>query len=117
MEIIVTLLIIGVILLLYQASLNNLFLSRDAEHQEIALRLANNKIEELRAGGYDALPGSGSFFDTQLGLLPGGAATMAVSEFNTNTKKIIITVQWQEPGISASRTLSLTTLITKIGGL
>ncbi len=113
----ITLFIIGVILLLYQVSFNNLLLSRNIKDQEIALRVANNKIEALRAEGYDTLPASGSFSDSQLDSLPGALATMTITDFNTDTKQIIITIQWQEPGIAIPQTLSLATLITKTGGL
>lgn len=117
MEIFITLFIIGVIFLLYQAASSNLILGRNTKDQEIALRVASNKMEELRAGGYGALPTSGSFSDSQLSSLPGGSAIMTITDFNTNTKKIIITVQWREPGISTPQNFSLTTLITKVGGL
>lgn len=117
LEVLVTIFIAGLILLIYGASSNILFLSRSAKDQEIALRVANNKIEELRAVGYDALPASGGFSDSQLNLLQGSFATMTITDFNADTKQIIVTVQWQEPGSSVLRTISLPTLITKVGGL
>lgn len=116
-EVVVALFIIGVILVLYQVSSNAVLLSRSAKNQEIALRIANNKMEELRAGGYAALPESSSFSDSQMSSLPGSSATMVITDFNTDTKQILITVQWQEPGSLIPRTISLTTLITKVGGL
>lgn len=116
-EVLVSLFIVGVILVLYQVSFNSTLLSRSAKNQEIALRIANNKMEELRAGGYTALPESSSFSDSQLGSLASSSASMVITNFNTNTKQIVIIVQWREPGSSAPRTISLTTLITKVGGL
>ena len=97
LEIIITIAIIGMILLLYQIFLSNLFLSRDAKNQEIALRIANNKIEELRAVGYDSLPSSGVFFDTQLNLLSQSSAAMTITDFNADTKQVLVTIQWFEP--------------------
>jgi prepilin-type N-terminal cleavage/methylation domain-containing protein len=117
LEIIITIAIIGMILLLYQIFLSNLFLSRDAKNQEIALRIANNKIEELRAVGYDSLPSSGVFFDTQLNLLSQSSAAMTITDFNADTKQVLITIQWFEPTSPTPKTISLTTLVTKVGGL
>jgi prepilin-type N-terminal cleavage/methylation domain-containing protein len=117
LEIVITIAIIGMILLLYQIFLSNLFLSRDAKNQEIALRIANNKIEELRAVGYDSLPVSGTFSDTQLSLLSQSSATMTITDFNVDTKQILVTIQWIEPSSPNYKTISLTTLVTKAGGL
>jgi len=116
-EAVVALFIFGVILALYQVSFSTVLLSRSAKNQEIALRVANNKMEELRAGGYTALPESSSFSDSQLNSLASSSANMVITDFNTNTKQILITVQWQEPSSSVPKTISLTTLITKVGGL
>lgn len=116
-EVVITLFVIGVILVIYQAALNTVFLVRNSHNQEIALRVANNKIEELRAGGYAALPGNGAFTDAQLSGLPGSSAIMTFSDFNSSTKQVDITIQWQETGADSVKSLSLTTLIAKIGGL
>jgi len=116
-EALAALFIVGVILALYQVSFSTVLLSRSAKDQEIALRVANNKMEELRAGGYAALPTSSSFSDSQLSSLASSSANMVITDLNTKTKQIIITVRWQEPGSSSPLTISLTTLITKVGGL
>jgi len=116
-EVVVALFIIGVILTLYQASFSTVLLSRSAKDQEIALRIANNKMEELRAGGYSALPASSNFSDSQLSSLSSSSASLAITNFSTDTKQIVITVRWQEPGSLTLKNISLTTLITKIGGL
>jgi len=116
-EVLVTIFIVGLILVLYQQALGKIRLIGYADDQETALRVANNKIEELRSGGYSALPGSGSFSDSQLNSLSNSSATMAIADFNANTKRVIITVQWRQSAIFPVRTVSLTTLITKTGGL
>lgn len=117
LEVAISLFIIGLILVLYQAVLGNVRLIQYTKDQEIALRVANNKIEELRAVGYDALPASGSFSDSQLSALSAAAATMAVTDYNATTKKVLVTIQWKEAGGTAAKNISLTTLITKTGGL
>jgi len=117
LEVIVTLFIVGLVLVLYQATLGKVKLIRYAKDQEIALRVANNKIEELRAAGYAALPASGSFTDSQLNTLTNCTANMAITDYNTTTKMVIITIQWREPVNTSLRNISLTTLITKTGGL
>jgi len=115
-EVVVTLFIVGAVLVLYQAAAGTIRLTKNSKNQEIALRVANNKIEELRAGGYDSLPASGGFSDSQLSALPNGSGNMAVTAFNADTKQILISVRWQNPG-GSSRNISLATLVTKTGGL
>jgi prepilin-type N-terminal cleavage/methylation domain-containing protein len=117
LEVVVTVFIAGLILLVYQASSNIILLSRNAKNQEIALVIANNKIEELRAGGYGALPVSGSFSDSQLSLLPGGFGELVVNDFATNTKEVIATVYWQNNGGNGQMEVSVPTLMASGGGL
>lgn len=116
-EVVITLFIIGVILTLYVAAVNTMHLAKTVKHQELALRVANNKMEELRAGGYLNLPSSGSFSDSQLSALPSSSASMTITDYNTSTKQVLVNIQWKENGSSAFRNIGLTTLITKVGGL
>ena len=116
-EVLVTLFIVGAVLVLYQAAAGTIRLTKNSKQQEIALRVANNKTEELRAGGYAGLPASGGFSDSQLSALPNGSGNMAITNFNADTKQIIITVQWQNIGDPSVRNVSLATLVTKIGGI
>ena len=113
----VTLFIVGLVLVLFQQALGKSRLVNYADDQESALRVANNKIEELRAGGYAALPASGNFSDSQLNTLPNSSAAMAITNFNANTKQVVITIQWRQLVSSPMKNVSLTTLITKTGGL
>jgi type II secretory pathway pseudopilin PulG len=117
LELITTLFIIGLVLVLFQTTLGKAKLIQYAKNQEIALRVANNKMEELRAGGYAALPASGSFSDSQLDTLASNTATMDITDFNVDTKSVVITIQWQDPSGSALKNISLATLITKTGGI
>ena len=117
LEVLVTIFFIGLILVLYQSVLSKVRLIRYVDNQEIALRVANNKIEELRAGGYSALPASGSFSDSQLNILSSCTAAMAITDFNATTKTVVITIEWQQPPSTSVRNILLTTLITKTGGL
>jgi prepilin-type N-terminal cleavage/methylation domain-containing protein len=117
LEVLVTIFIIGLILVLYQQALGKVRLIGYADDQETALRVANNKIEELRAGGYSALPASGSFSDSQMNTLPNSSAAMAVTNYNVDTKQVVVTIQWRQTVSAPIRNVSLTTLITKTGGL
>jgi prepilin-type N-terminal cleavage/methylation domain-containing protein len=116
-EISITVFIIGVVLILYLAAANTFRLTKTAKNQEIALGIASNKIEELRAGGYDTLPISGSFSDPQLSALLSGSGNMDITDYNSDTKQVQITIEWQEAGSLSARDVSLVTLITKTGGL
>ncbi len=89
---------------------------RDAAYENIAFRIADSKLDELRAGGYDALPADGPFFDPGLASLPQGQASTSVTVWNTKTKQVMTGVSWQ--GVNGStRAVSFTTLLTQSGGL
>lgn len=115
-EILISIGVVGVIVLMYAAILNTFPLTRDAQHEDIALRIAETEMQRLRAGGYDNLPASGSFSDTQMSSLPSGSGTVAVTDQNSKTKQVVVAVVWQDAGYSA-RSVSLATLITQVGGL
>lgn len=117
LEVFITLMIAGFALVLFQTALGKTKLVQYAKNQEIALRVANNKIEELRSGGYSVLPSTGSFSDSQLNELPNSSANMAITDFNDDTKQVIILIQWQDPASFSLKTVSLATLVTKTGGL
>lgn len=116
-EALITIFIIGIAFLLYYSAMRNTYLSRDARDEEIALHIAAGKMEDLRAGGYAALPSSGSFSDSQLSSLPSSAASMTIADYNAQTKEVTVTVSWTEPAVGTSRNVTLSTLITNTGGL
>lgn len=117
-EVIVSIFIVGVILLMVQAVARSSVLVRTSKNQGIALAIARNELEGLRAGGYATLPSSGSFSDSLLSALPSAATTtLAVSAYNAKTAQVTVSVVWRDPGSAASSTVSLSTLITQTGGL
>lgn len=116
-EILVVVGIIGVIAVVLQLALSEGRLIAVAKGQEIALRIATNKLEDLRAGGYDTIPTSGTFSDTQLATLASSTAVLTVTDVNAGTKQIVITVSWREPGVTSLQTVTLSSLITNTGGL
>ncbi len=116
-EVIVSLFILGILLLLFQAVIRSASLVKAAGDQEIATAIARNELEGLRAAGYAALPASGSFADNLLSTLPDATTTLSVSSYTPQTKLVTVAVLWQDPASSASSTVTLSTLITKVGGL
>ncbi len=89
---------------------------RDSKYENIAFRIADSKLDELRALGYAALPVSGSFSAPELANLPQGTASTSVTAWNTKTKQVVAGVSWQSQG-GLVRFVSLTTRITETGGL
>ncbi len=114
-EVIISLFIIGVVLIIYSAASNTVILNRSTKFQEVALRIASAEMDTLRALPYNSLPSSGPFSDPLLSSLPSGTATLIVTAYNATTKEITATVTWREPGDSATKSVSLTTLITQGG--
>jgi len=90
--------------------------TRDATFENIAFRIADSKLAELRNGGYDALPASGPFSDSELASVPQGAASTTVTDLNTKMKEVMVGVSWQSAE-GTTRYVSLVTLITQSGGL
>ena len=105
-------------MLLFQSVIRAGILARVSSNQGIALAIVRNELEILRAGGYDALPSSGSFSNELLNSLPGSAvATRVVTAYNAQTKQVSVSVEWRDAGSPASSTVSLQTLITETGGI
>lgn len=115
-ETMVAIFVIGSTVALYVTTLRTSAVTREASHGGVALRIAEHKLEELRAAGYDALPASGTFSDSQLSSLTNSTAALTVTTFNPKTKQVVVTVSWSEPA-GGDRSLSLATLITQVGGL
>lgn len=117
-EVIISIFVMGVMLILLQAVVHSGVLVRTSKNQGIALSIARNELETLRIGGYAALPVSGSFSDSLMSTLPQAATTMlTVTPYNAKTKQVVVSVEWLDPGASASSTVSLATLVTETGGL
>ncbi|OGG78086.1 hypothetical protein A3A36_02880 [Candidatus Kaiserbacteria bacterium RIFCSPLOWO2_01_FULL_52_12b] len=114
-EILVTLFILGTMLVISQAIFLGAPVIQGAKNQDLALKIARNEVEVLRALGYTSLPVSSSFTDSLLSSLSSGSGALVVSDFNLGTKQVVVTVSWMERGVAES--VSLTTLITKAGGL
>ncbi len=114
-EVLVTIFIVGALIALLSATISLTSLIRDSKYSDIALRIATHKLENERARGY-ASTTPGAFSDSLLSLLPGGTATSSVTNFNAKTKHVTVTVTWIGAG-SSTRSQSLNTLITEVGGL
>ena len=90
--------------------------TRDGAYENVAFRIADSKLDELRAGGYAALPASGPFSVPELVEVPQGAASTSVTVWNAQTKQVVTGVSWKGAD-GAPRYVSLTTRITESGGL
>lgn len=116
-EVMVAIAIIGVMIIATSALLLRLPINgREVRDQDIALKIAQSEIETLRAGGYDALPVSGSFTNPLLSSLAASSAAVTITVYDAKTKRADVAVSWTGTG-SATRTVSLTTLITQNSGL
>jgi len=115
-EVVVAIAIIGVMVVATSTLLQRLPISgREVRDQDLALRIARNEIEVLRAAGYDSLPASGSFTNTLLSSLASSSASLTISDFNAKTKRVEANVSWR--GALGTRFVSLTTLITENSGM
>lgn len=115
-EVTISILVIGAMLIASTALLHGVSASALTRDEAIALSIAQNEIESLRAEGYAALPASGSFSDTSLASLTSGVGSTTISTYDAKTKRVDVSVLWQEKDAS-SHTITLTTLITQTGGL
>lgn len=115
-ETLVALFIMSVAVVFVALLIGTIKTTRDAKYENSAFRIADSKLDELRAGGYAALPASGSFSDPELANMPQGAASTSITDWNAKTKQVVVGVSWQSQG-GLTRFVSLTTLITDFGGL
>ena len=113
-EIPIALFIVGVTLLIYAASSNSAVLNKEARYQELANRIASSEMEDLRNDGYTNVPASGSFSNSLLSQLPSNSAVLTVSDYNADTKQVVVKVSWLSAN-GTTHNISLTTLITKSG--
>lgn len=112
----IALFILSVAIVFATIVIGTIKITRDSTYENIAFRIANSKMDELRAGGYAALPADGPFADPQLSAVPQGQASTTVTVWNAKTKQVMTGVSWLGAD-GATRYVSLTTLITEIGGL
>lgn len=114
-ETVVAIAIVGVIVVLYASGINTFTLSRDATDEEIATHIANTELESLRSGGYSALATTTVFTDPLMSSLASSTGSTTVSMFNATTKEVDVMVSWMRSG--KQRSITISTLMTKIGGL
>lgn len=115
-EILISLGILSVTVALGVVVVDSIKVIRDSANENAAFRIANSKLDELRSLGYDALPASGPFSDAELGSLPQGSASTTVTVWNDETKEVAAGVSWVSSD-GTERLVSLSTLITQVGGL
>ncbi len=115
-EVLVSVFIILVTVGVFIAAVRSISVTRESADDDIALTVASQKIDDLRAAAYAGLPPSGSFTDSRLSKLLNASSSIAVSAFNAKTKEVVVTITWRETQ-TATSTLTLTTLITQTGGL
>lgn len=116
LEVVITLFIIGVTLLLFAVVSNSVVLNKYNRYKEIALRIAEHELQELRTTPYANLPASGSITNTQLSSLPQGSGTMTITEEEDGLSQATITITWRNPSATADQQLTLSTYIWQ-GGL
>lgn len=115
-EMLVALLIMSVTIVFVTLVVGTIKVSRDSAYESVAFHIAGSKLDELRAGGYASLPANGSFSSPELANLPQGTASTSVVDWNAKTKQVTAGVSWRGAD-NLTRFVSLTTLITQIGGL
>jgi Tfp pilus assembly protein PilV len=115
-ELLVSVLIISVAVAFSTLVVGAIKTTRDSTYENVAFHIANAKLDELRALGYSALPAAGAFSDPQLASIPEGQASTSLSVWNAETTKAAVDVSWRSAN-GSTRIVSLTTLITKTGGL
>lgn len=116
-EVTIAVAIIAVMVVTTSTLLNRLPVSgREVRDQDIALKVARNEIESLRALGYASLPTSGPFTNMLLSSFASSSASVTITDFNAKTKQVVVNVFWQSSTLT-TRSVSLATLITQNSGL
>jgi len=110
-EVIIAMGLVLTTMLLFGIAVNTVPLVRTAGDQNLAYHLAAKQVETLRNTDFASLPGSGSFSDPGLSLLPAGAASRTVVDYegDSKIKQATVVVSWQDR--TTTRSITLTTLI------
>ncbi|HTL39257.1 MAG TPA: prepilin-type N-terminal cleavage/methylation domain-containing protein, partial [Methylomirabilota bacterium] len=108
-EVVITMFLLSVLLVFYVAALNTVAISRKQRYEDIAYHVANTQMEILRNTPFASLPPSNTFSDSQLSLIPSGAANYTISDYSgfTGMKEIVVTVAWND---GTSKQVDLKTL-------
>jgi prepilin-type N-terminal cleavage/methylation domain-containing protein len=114
-EVVIAIFILILMLVFYVSAFSSNQLAKIQAHKDIALRVINQKMASLRAGGYGSVGSGGTFTDTQLNTLQSAAASTTVSDYNASIKEVTVGVSWIDA--SSTQYLSETTLIINSGGL
>lgn len=114
-EVVISLAIISATFVIFQATVNTIFLNRESEHRDLALRIAQTEIDNMRALSFANLPTSTSFSNPLLSSLPQSQASRTITTVNSQTKQVSALVSWREPTAKNTSTVNLTTLITQGG--
>lgn len=114
-EVVVSVFVIGASVALFSTALLMTRVVRDARLQEEALRIASTELEKIRALPYDELPATGPFSNKRIEGLPAGTGALSVTDYSESTKSIEVVVSWFQA--SSTRSVSVTTLKTEVGGL
>ena len=111
----VTLFIIGVTLIMFQVISNSIVLNKYNRYKEVALRIAENQLQELRTTAYASLPASGSFNNSLLSSIPEGAGSMTITEVDDGFTQATVTVTWRNPKDNGDQSVNLSTYIWQWG--
>ncbi len=114
-EVVVTLFLIGVTLLMFAIVSNSVVLNKYNKYKEVALRIAEHELQELRTTPYASLPSSGSLSNSQLSSIPQGAANLTITEIETGLSEAEVVVSWRNPSGTGTQQVSLSTYLWQTG--
>jgi prepilin-type N-terminal cleavage/methylation domain-containing protein len=115
-EVVITIFLVVLMLVFFQVAASTMRLATIAQQKERVSRVIGQKIETLRAAGYDGVGSSGTFTDPQLNNLQNVSASTTISDYNAEIKQVTVGVSWLGAG-STTRYLGATTLLVNSGGL
>jgi prepilin-type N-terminal cleavage/methylation domain-containing protein len=116
LEVLITIGILVVMLAFFASSFSISRLIKIQRHRDVAARVVSQKIESLRADGFDNVGSSTVFTDTQLGIFSSSTASTTVSYYNSSIKQVTVGVYWVESS-STNLYVGATTLVGRSGGL
>ncbi len=116
--------VVGLIVGLIANLPNTISLIGTSHRDSLAKDVATSQLENLRLKGFDNLgsPGTTSFSDSRLNLLPSSSASYTIADCpvnicingETDIKQVTVTLSWKEK--NQTRSIKLSTFISK-GGL
>lgn len=114
-EVVIAMFVFIVMLFLYASASNSTRLNRQVKNQDLALRIAESSMEDLKNTPFNSLPSSGSLNHSNLSLLMNSSLNLTMTSINPSLKQAEVVISWKDESAGSVRSINLTSLLSDKG--